>query len=328
MNQFILGIDIFKDTFDVILLREQRSSAYASFSNDQAGYTRLLRWLGYHGAGLVHACLEATGQYGDGVAEHLYQAGHAVSVVYPARIKRYGDSKLHRNKTDKADAALIAEFCQKEKPALWAPFPPYLKQLRQMVRRLDDLQANYQQERNRLTSGVSDPWVVEDIQDHLKELTSRMKALQKAIFEVIAGNLELKEKSALLETIPGIGKLTAARLLAELGDISCFEDAPQLAAYAGLNPKGFRSGSSVHKKTRLSKEGRALLRHILYMPAIVAWKHNPIIRAFCDRLTQRGLPKMAIVAAAMRKLLHLVFGVLKHRQPFDPNYLMQSAFAS
>ena len=170
--------------------------------------------------------------------------------------------------------------------------------------------------------------MVEDIQDHLKELTSRMKALQKAIFEVIASNPELKERSALLETIPGIGKLTAARLLAELGDISCFEDAPQLAAYAGLNPKGFRSGSSVHKKTRLSKEGRALLRHILYMPAIVAWKHNPIIRAFCDRLTQRGLPKMAIVAAAMRKLLHLVFGVLKNRQPFDPNYLMQSAFAS
>lgn len=327
MFQSILGIDISKDTLDVILLKEQ-GRTYASFSNDQAGFTRLTRWLSSQDAGQVHACLEATGQYGDGVAEYLYLAGHAVSVVNPARIKRYGDSKLHRNKTDKADAALIAEFCQKEKTALWTPLPPYLKQLRQMVRRLDDLQSNYQQERNRLTSGVSDPWVVKDIQEHLEELSTRIKSLKIAVFQVVADNPEIKVKSALLETIPGIGKLTAARLLAEMGDISSFEDAPQLAAYAGLNPKGFRSGSSVHKKTRISKEGRALLRHMLYMPALVASKHNPIIRAFCERLAERGLPKMAIVAAAMRKLLHLVFGVLKHLKPFDPNFLTQPGFDS
>jgi len=325
MIQSVVGIDVSKDMLDVVLLKEE-TNTYASFTNNPVGFGKLARWLISQGAGQVHACLEATGQYGDGVAEYLYQAGHAVSVVNPARIKRYGDSKLHRNKTDKADAALIAEFCRKEHPALWAPLPAYLKQLRQMVRRLEDLQSNYQQERNRLSSGVSDTWVVEDIQGHLKELSKRIKALQKAIFQVIADTAELKEQFDLLLTIPGIGKLTAARLLAEMGDIACFEDAPQLAAYAGLNPKGFRSGSSVHKKTRISKEGRALLRRILYMPAIVACKYNPIIHAFCDRLTQHGLPKMAIVAAAMRKLLHLVFGILKHKQPFDPNYLLQPAF--
>jgi len=327
MIQSVVGIDVSKDTLDVVLLKAE-TNTYASFTNNPVGFGKLARWLISQGAGQVHACLEATGQYGDGVAEYLYQAGHMVSVVNPARIKRYGDSKLHRNKTDKADAALIAEFCRKENPALWTPLPAYLKQLRQMVRRLEDLQANYQQEHNRLSSGISDTWVVEDITDHLKELSKRIKALQKAIFQVIADTAELKEQFDLLLTIPGIGKLTAARLLAEMGDIACFEDAPQLAAYAGLNPKGFRSGSSVHKKTRISKEGRALLRHILYMPAIVACKHNPIIHTFCDRLAQRGLPKMAIVAAAMRKLLHLVFGILKHKQPFDPNYLLQPSFTS
>jgi transposase len=327
MIQSVVGIDVSKDTLDVVLLKEE-TNAYAGFSNNPVGYAKLVRWLISQGTGQVHACLEATGQYGDGIAEYLFQAGHAVSVVNPARIKRYGDSKLHRNKTDKADAALIAEFCLKEKPALWTPLPAYLKQLRQMVRRLEDLQSNYQQERNRLSSGVTDTWVVEDIQGHLKELSNRIQALKKAIFQVVADTPELKEQSELLETIPGIGKLTAARLLAEMGDITCFEDAPQLAAYAGLNPKGFRSGSSVHKKTRISKEGRTLLRCILYMPAIVACKCNPIVHAFCDRLAKHGLSKMAIIAAAMRKLLHLVFGVLKHKQPFDPNYLMQPAFTS
>jgi len=109
--------------------------------------------------------------------------------------------------------------------------------------------------------------------------------------------------------------------LAEIGDITSFENAPQLAAYAGLNLKGFRSGSSVHKKTRISKEGRSFLRYVLYMPAIVARRYNPIIKDFCAQLSQRKLPEMAIVAAAMRKLLHLVFGILKNQQVFDPNYL-------
>lgn len=327
MIQSVLGIDISKDTLDVILVKEERVD-YARFENHRAGFARLIQWLISHNAGQVHACLEATGQYGDGIAEHLYQAGYMVSVVNPARIKRYGDSKLHRNKTDKADATLIAEFCLKEKPALWTPLPAYLKQLRQMVRRLEDLQSNYQQERNRLASGVTDEWVVEDITCHIKELADHMKALKKAVFQVIADHPELKEQSELLESIPGMGKLTAARLLAEIGDLSCFKDAPQLAAYAGLNPKGFRSGSSVHKKTRISKEGRAFLRRILYMPAIVACKYNPIIRAFCERLSQRGLPKKAIVVAAMRKLLHLAFGILKHRQRFDVAYLVQPNFTS
>ena len=325
MIQSVAGIDISKETLDVVLLKEA-THTYASFSNNPVGFARLSRWLISQGAGQVHACLEATGQYGDGVAEYLYQAGQAVSVVNPARIRRYGDSKLHRNKTDKADAALIAEFCRKETPALWAPLPAYLKQLRQMVRRLEDLQSNHQQERNRLSSGVTESWVVEDIQGHLKELSNRIQALKQAIFQVVADTPELEEQFDLLLTIPGIGKLTAARLLAEMGDLASFDDAPQLAAYAGLNPKGFRSGRSVHRKTRISKEGRALLRHILYMPALVAWRYNPIVRPFCDRLSQHGLPKMAIVAAAMRKLLHLVFGILKHKQPFDPNYLLQPAF--
>jgi len=327
MIQYILGIDVSKDTLDVVLWDGDRGD-HQVFPNSRVGYARLSRWLISRRTGLVHACLEATGQYGEGVAEHLYASGHAVSVVNPLRIKRYGDSKLHRNKTDKADAALIAEFCFKENPPLWKPLAAHYKQLRQMVRRLEDLQCNYHQEYNRLKSGLDNEWVIEDLQDHLQQLHQRIQALKATIQQFIVETPELKHQADLLISIPGIGKLTAARLLAEIGDITSFEDAPQLAAYAGLNPKGARSGSSVRKKARISKEGRSFLRYILYMPAIVARKHNPIIQAFCARLAQRKLPEMAIVAAAMRKLLHLVFGVLKNQQVFDPNYLNQPVITS
>jgi transposase len=327
MDQNKLGIDVSKDSLDVVVWDEQ-GGKHQIFSNSPEGFVRLAHWLISQKVGQVHACLEATGQYGEGVAEYLYAAGHAVSVVNPLRIKRYGESKLHRNKTDKADAALIAEFCLKENPPLWQPLPDDVKQLRQMVRRLDDLQRNYQQESNRLQSGVDNEWVVEDLQNHLQELHKRIRALKAAIQQFIAKTPELKQQSDLLVSIPGIGKLTAARLLAEIGDIRSFEDAPQLAAYAGLNPKGARSGSSVRKKSRISKEGRAFLRYILYMPALVARRCNPIIQAFCDRLALRKLPQMAIIAAAMRKLLHLVFGVLKNQQAFDPLFLQRKVFAS
>jgi len=327
MDQRRLGIDVSKDTLDVVLWAEQ-GGRHQIFSNNPDDFVRLSHWLDKQKAGLVHACLEATGQYGEGVAEYLYAAGHAVSVVNPLRIKRYGESRLHRNKTDKADAALIAEFCVKENPPLWQPLPDCVKQLRQMVRRLDDLQRNWQQESNRLQSGVDNEWVVEDLKDHLQELHNRIRALKAAIQQFIAKTPQLKAQSDLLITIPGIGKLTAARLLAEIGDIHSFEDAPQLAAYAGLNPKGTRSGSSVKKKTRISKEGRAFFRYFLYMPAIVARRCNPIIQTFCARLAQRNLPEMAIVAAAMRKLLHLVFGVLKNQQAFDPFFLQRKVFVS
>ncbi len=103
--------------------------------------------------------------------------------------------------------------------------------------------------------------------------------------------------------------------------MSAFESADQLAAFAGLTPSEFSSGSSVHGKPRLSKIGNRSLRKVLYMPALVARRYNPLIRAFCERLLAKGKSKMAVIGAAMHKLLRQVFGVLKSGQPFDPNFL-------
>ncbi len=325
--QNILGIDVSKDKLDLVL-RTERGKFHKMISNNVEGFKRLDKWLRSQHVNRIHACLEATGQYGDEVAEYLYMRDNDVSVVNPARIKRYGESKLHRNKTDKADADLIAEFCLKEKPALWAPLSPELKHLRALVRRLSDLQTNFQQENNRLKSGEKDAWVISDLSTHVAYLKERIKATQEEIQSFINQTPSLKSQQDLLVSIPGIAKKTSAKLLAEIGDITTFEDAPQLAAYAGLNPKGASSGSSVHKKTRISKQGRSELRSCLYMSAVVAMKHNPVIRDLRDRLYERRLPNMAIVAASMRKLLHIAYGVLKNQIPFDPEYGKQFDFSA
>jgi transposase len=326
--QSIIGIDVSKQTLDLVLIAEGRSF-HKTIQNTPQGYAQLGTWLKDHQAvDDVQACLEATGQYGDGVAEYLYTNGHQVSVVNPARIKRYGESKLHRNKTDKADAALIAEFCLKENPAAWQPLNPEIKHLRALVRRREDLKAILQQENNRFKSGEKDIFVLDDLQAHMDYLRERIAAIELKISELINQSPIMKVQQELLVSIPGIGKQTANTLLAEIGDVSAFDNAPQLAAFAGLTPQGHNSGTSVHKKTRISKQGRSELRRCLYMPAVVALSHNPVIQDLSYRMAKRGSYKMEIVVAAMRKLLHIVYGVLKNQLPFDPNYGTQFDFSS
>lgn len=326
MQQPVLGIDIAKDTFDVSLLAEGKRWD-AHFENNPAGFQRLSRWVGKHTRVALHACMEATGQYGDKLAEYVFQQGGQVSVVNPARIKAYGHSQLRRNKTDKADAQLIAQYCEREKPELWSPPPASFKDLQALVRRLEDLQSNYQQEHNRLSAGGTNPVVMASIRDHLQVLDEQIQRLKQAIQEHIDAYPELKQRQKLLTSIPGIGKLTAAKVLGEVRDVCEFDNARQLSAYTGLTPRNFLSGTSVHKKARLSKTGNANLRKALYMPAISAKHHNPIVHTFCERLLKSGLTPMQVIGAAMHKLLHLIYGILKSGLPFDPQFLQKPTLA-
>ena len=316
----VLGIDISKDKLDVDLLVNGKHM-HNVFDNQAQGHQQLVQWVKKQGLATVHACMEATGKYGEAIAEYLYAQGFSVSVVNPARIKAYGQSQLRRNKTDKADAQLIAEFCLSQNPALWSPPSDSFKDLQAMMRRLEDLQNNRQQESNRLQSGLSNSVVIDDLNAHLEYLDKQITKLRQSIQQHIDRHPDLKQQQELLESIPGIGSLTAAKLLSEIRNVSDFDSARQLAAYAGLTPKNFRSGTSVHRKTVLSKTGNANIRKMLYMSAISAKRWNPIIRSFCERLALSGLRPMEIIGAAMRKLSHLVFGILKSKHPFDPNHL-------
>ncbi len=317
MSQVTLGIDVSKDKLDVALLAGDKVRFY-QVPNNPSGYARLGQWLHSAQARDLHACLEATGQYGEGIATYLFAQGYAVSVVNPARIKAYATSKLRRFKSDKGDAELIAVYCQKESPALWSPPEGGLRELQYLVRHLDDLKSMRQQERNRLQSGVSSQRVRDDLEAHLVFLDEQIDRLTRDIKKHLDQHPDLKEQKDLLKSIPGIGELTAAVLLGEIGDLRSFESPRQLAAYAGLAPQQHDSGISVHRRPRLAKTGNPHLRKALYMPAVVARKHNPLMAALSDRMLKTGHCAMAIIGAIMRKLLHLAYGVIKTRKPFDP----------
>lgn len=314
MSKNILGIDVSKRKIDVALIFDGKTFT-KKFDNSLKGFKLLNGWLKSLKCDQVHACLEATGSYGDAVALFLHEAGHIVSVVNPFRIKGYAAAKLQRNKTDQVDGHLIADFCKTQNPDQWFPPSPEVAELRALTRRIEMLEEMRQMEQNRLD--VSPKKTKPSIKRMIKTLEKEIKDLKANIKDHIDQNPELKEQVKLLETIPGIAKKTAYLLLAEI-DFSRYDSARQIAAYAGVVPRRRESGTSLNHTT-LSKQGNGRIRKGLYFPAIVAKQYNKPIVAFAKRLEQNGKTPMQIVCAAMRKLLHIAFGVLKHKTPFDPN---------
>jgi transposase len=320
MTEPALGIDIAKLKFNVCLINQSGKLRHKVLPNTASGFEQLLDWLSRHGAQHVHACMEATGTYGEALSLFLHEAGHTVSVVNPAAIKAFAASRLSRTKTDRVDAELIARFCQAQAPLAWTPLPQEVRELQALMRRLESLVEMRVAEENRLSSGITVEMVRQSVEEHLSYLNEQIKRCEELIRHHIDSHPTLKQQSKLLDSIPGIAETTAAHLLAELTDIKQYRSARQVAAYAGLVPRERRSGSSVRGRTRLSKIGNARLRRALYFPAITALRCSPFFQAWAEGLRKRGKCKMSVIGAAMRKLIHLAYGVLKTGKPFDPQW--------
>ena len=319
MSDAIVGIDIAKANFHAALIDDAGEHA-RSFPNNAKGFAQLERWLRNRKVSHVHACLEATGAYGDALAIALYEAGHIVSVVNPARVKGFAQSELARNKTDALDAGVIARFCKAMAPPPWTPPSPEIRALQALTRRLSSLIDARAQEYTRAeTPGIVEV-VTDSIRAHIDHLDGQIRELEAQLTDHIERHPTLREQRELLASIPGIGTATSARFIGEVPDVTKFASAKQLSAFIGLSPQQVQSGSSVRRKARLSKRGNARLRKDLYFPAIAAIRFNPIVRRFAERLRAAGKSKMLIIGAVMRKLVHIAYGVLKHRRPFDPNF--------
>jgi transposase len=319
MQHAILGIDIAKVSFQVVLLEDAKEHP-RSFPNNDKGFEQLQRWLRNRKVERVHACLEATGAYGEALATALHEAGHTVSIINPARIRGFAQSELVRSKTDGIDAGVIARFCKAHTPTAWLPPSPQVRTLQGLTRRLESLHEVYNQEQNRAEVPGTVAPVAASIAAMLGHLKEQIADLERQIHDHIKRHPDLRERTELLTSIPGLAEKTAARILSEVHAIERFACAKQLSTYAGLSPQLHQSGSSIRGRTRLSKKGNPQLRKALFMPALAALRWNPLIRRFAERLRAAGKTKMVIVGAVMRKLLHIAYGVLKSKRPFDPNF--------
>ena len=205
----------------------------------------------------------------------------------------------------------------------WQAPAEELRQLRQMTRTLEALKQDRDRLRNRLDRKEEGP-AREALLAVLSSFEEQIQALEQAIEAHLDRHPELGRARDLLVSIPGVGPVTAALVLSEVGPVSRFESARQVAAYAGLVPSHHESGKSVKRGSRLSKLGSSRLRKGLYFPAMSAMPHNEVVKALSDRLLAQGKKKMVVLGAAMRKLLHLCYGVLHSGRPFDASLHLTS----
>lgn len=325
MNEHAVGIDVSKKKLDVCVAVGSKCKSKV-FPNTPNGHAFLLQWLSERdlaqGSPIV---LEATGPYSEAVATALADDGWYVSIVNPARVKGFGQSQLTRNKTDKADAKLLAQFAQRSELTRWEPPSLAARELRALIDRLQALQDMRQQERNRLealSQGVTST-VKAMVEEHINWLNRQITAIEKDINDHIDGNPEMKNDAELIRSIPGCGMKFAAQFLAYIGDARRFKSAKALAAFAGVTPRHRLSGTSVKGRTMISRAGHTAARKALYMPGLVAKRHNPVIVAMAKRLEARGMAPKAIVGASMRRLIHMIYGVLKSGASFNAEIPMK-----
>jgi len=322
MSKPILGVDVSKLDLSISLLIDKKYYQ-TKIDNNQQGFKALVKWLQKHDITKVAACMEATGNYGRSFADFLYANGHEVSVVNPSCINAFAKSKLSRHKTDKVDSMIIAEYASKNDLPLYVPKDKALQELQDLYRCSQNLKEQHAQVQNYLESKDHLPKSVCATYNKLeKHITKEIKSIELEIDKVLTDNVSLQQKADNMKTIPGIGKTTAVAILAESPDLESFSNARQLAAYAGLTPKHRTSGTSVRGKTSISKIGSSQLRKALYFPAIVAKNHNPLFKEFTQKLSSKGKPTKVIIVAIMRKLLHIIFGVVKNKMPFNLNLVL------
>ena len=311
MDSYV-GVDISKDKFDVAVLSRDGELERMILANDAEGHQELISILGTR---QVQVIMEATGVYHQRLEQALTEADIMISVLNPRQLVNYAKSRNRRNKTDKVDALLLAEFGLERQPETSTSIAPAQQTI---ARELAALEQDLTRLRNRLEAanhGITHPEVKASLERRKKLLEEEKEALKKQLQDEL--ETTHARQLGLLQSIPGIALHTACLVLAELGEPLRFESARSLVAFAGLSPMIHESGKG-SKYAAISRMGSSHLRHLLYMPTVAATRWNPIIKAFYERLVTAGKPKMVALVACMAKLLRIVYGVLSSDKPFNP----------
>lgn len=317
-----VGIDIAKKTFDVAI-RIAQGYRECSFANNPRGFRKLINWLREHGElNQFEIVMEATGKHHLSLAIELHSLVNGVAVINPRCAKAFADSKLRRSKTDPADARGLADFGVSHQPKSWVAPSQIEQDVKELARRAKSLCGTISAEKNRLADARCTE-VKRSIKSAITALGALKAKAEGQLASMIQKDPVLRHRLELVVSIPGIGVSTGTKIVAELGPMECYEKARDLGAHAGLTPRLNQSGSSLNQRGGICKIGSSRLRGLLYFPAMVAIKHNPILIQFAKRLRDNGKSEMTIIVAVMRKLLHQVFGVITNDTPFNPNILTE-----
>ena len=323
-----VGVDVASEELVCAMAHAGERTLLARFANTAAGHKQFIRWATKAGRP-ARVCLEATGIYGLEFAIALHHAKNVeVMVVNPRVIKDFARARMQRAKTDAVDADAILDYLERMPFTAWEPPAPEILELQAINHRIVQLSNELTREKNRRHASAyirSSADIARDLEVNIRHLERRIERMQESGLRLLRGVPALAAKLAHLVSTKGIGEASGMRLLAEVLVLPDDLTAPQWVAHAGLDPRPYESGTSVHRPRRITKVGNRHLRAALYMPALVAIQHERHVKAFYDKLVTAGKKPLQAVVAVMRKLLHAIWGMLKHDEDFDGNKFFRMA---
>ena len=298
-----VGIDVSKKWLDIVVIP---SGETWRTENTGEAIGELIKKLEQLEGKIERIIVEATGGYESWLVSRLYDAGMPVARVNPGRVREFARSVGQLAKTDKLDAKILARFGEAVKPPLTRPLSPDEQALDALLERRTQLLNIQSAEKNRLE--LAPVAIRSSVQEHLNWLKKEIKKLDQEIEQFIDHHPDFKKKDALLQSVPGIGIITSSKLIADVPELGqC--DRKEIAALVGIAPfnrdSGFKSGK------RSIKGGRSDVRRILYMATLCATRHNPVIKAFYQRLRNAGKKKKVALVACMRKLLTILNAIVR-----------------
>ncbi len=333
--RYSLGLDVSKDHFEACLASvdanfEQRFVATARFDNNPQGFEKLLKWLNTHATDKDApqvALMEATNVYHESLAHYLHQHKKHVSVLLANRVKAYSRSLEYKSKTDAIDAQILARLGLERNLPAWNPPSAIMLQIRQLMRERHRLQKEATRLRNQLHAmkhmHVCNELAKQLCEQRLKLVQEHISEIEKEARKLVRQDKQLTENLKYACSIRGIGWLTAVTVLAETNNFALFSSRAQLASYAGYDVRQHQSGSSVRKKGHISKKGNVYLRAAMYFPALTAIKYAPEMKALYERVFERTNIKMKGCVAVQRKLLLLMYTLVKKKETYQAHYQEQ-----
>jgi transposase len=328
----VLGIDVAQKELVVCLGRMYDDwipelYGYRTFANTEKGFEAMILWVKKQTEEVipVRYVMEATGVYHELLAYFLEGKGHEVSIVLPNKISNYFRTLDVKTVTDKTASEAIAQFGLERKLDNWQRPKEIFRNLKQLTRERDQIVGERTMAKNQLhaeqTQACPNKKSLVRVRARIKLLNNQVAEIKSEISALVKGEKEVSKSVEMICSIPGVGLLTAATVLAETNGFELIRNKGQLTSYAGLDIKEKQSGTSVKGKTKISKKGNRHLRKAMHLPALAAIRHEERFKLIFVRLVSKHGIKMKAAVAVQRKLLEMIYTIYKNQMAYDKDYL-------